>query len=180
MFVFFFFLMIRRPPRSTLFPYTTLFRSHSSRGGGLVPGTSRRVGERSPAPQALGELCVRPRSAGGGRAGGAHQGVPRAPQRLGCRCAVRALLLLRKAPMTAVWRSGGLAVGVSAALLTAGPPDRLTAQDTSAIHRGVRIGIVYRPGGPPGMVVLPVHAPALDSVRAIMTRELDYSDRFEL
>src|SRR5688572_33183935 len=27
-FSFFFFLMIRRPPRSTLFPYTTLFRSH--------------------------------------------------------------------------------------------------------------------------------------------------------
>src|SRR3712207_7169274 len=27
----FFFLMIRRPPRSTLFPYTTLFRSESSR-----------------------------------------------------------------------------------------------------------------------------------------------------
>src|SRR5947207_12213530 len=26
-FIFFFFLMIRRPPRSTLFPYTTLFRS---------------------------------------------------------------------------------------------------------------------------------------------------------
>src|SRR5258705_9883320 len=26
--MFFFFLMIRRPPRSTLFPYTTLFRSH--------------------------------------------------------------------------------------------------------------------------------------------------------
>src|SRR5207248_11234989 len=28
-FFFFFFLMIRRPPRSTLFPYTTLFRSTS-------------------------------------------------------------------------------------------------------------------------------------------------------
>src|SRR2546430_5578065 len=28
---FFFFLMIRRPPRSTLFPYTTLFRSHFCR-----------------------------------------------------------------------------------------------------------------------------------------------------
>src|SRR6266536_4845653 len=27
-FLFFFFLMIRRPPRSTLFPYTTLFRSY--------------------------------------------------------------------------------------------------------------------------------------------------------
>src|SRR6266481_3705615 len=26
LFLFFFFLMIRRPPRSTLFPYTTLFR----------------------------------------------------------------------------------------------------------------------------------------------------------
>src|SRR2546421_873069 len=28
--LFFFFLMIRRPPRSTLFPYTTLFRSPRS------------------------------------------------------------------------------------------------------------------------------------------------------
>src|SRR5215813_1086584 len=28
----FFFLMIRRPPRSTLFPYTTLFRSAPERG----------------------------------------------------------------------------------------------------------------------------------------------------
>ena len=27
--IYFFFLMIRRPPRSTLFPYTTLFRSDS-------------------------------------------------------------------------------------------------------------------------------------------------------
>src|SRR3712207_8091168 len=32
--MYFFFLMIRRPPRSTLFPYTTLFRS---RGGSLIP-----------------------------------------------------------------------------------------------------------------------------------------------
>src|SRR6266540_5877541 len=29
----FFFLMIRRPPRSTLFPYTTLFRSYWDRAG---------------------------------------------------------------------------------------------------------------------------------------------------
>src|SRR3712207_7693807 len=29
--LFFFFLMIRRPPRSTLFPYTTLFRSGEAR-----------------------------------------------------------------------------------------------------------------------------------------------------
>src|SRR2546430_4988891 len=34
----FFFLMIRRPPRSTLFPYTTLFRSGEMRGinGGIL------------------------------------------------------------------------------------------------------------------------------------------------
>src|SRR2546429_4909032 len=30
---FFFFLMIRRPPRSTLFPYTTLFRSVARKSG---------------------------------------------------------------------------------------------------------------------------------------------------
>src|SRR2546426_4146221 len=35
----FFFLMIRRPPRSTLFPYTTLFRSRAvgAEGDGLDP-----------------------------------------------------------------------------------------------------------------------------------------------
>src|SRR2546430_12463426 len=31
--MFFFFLMIRRPPRSTLFPYTTLFRSVTAERG---------------------------------------------------------------------------------------------------------------------------------------------------
>src|SRR3712207_8364662 len=36
-----FFLMIRRPPRSTLFPYTTLFRS-----AGPLPGPVHRHGER--------------------------------------------------------------------------------------------------------------------------------------
>src|SRR6266496_6060049 len=38
----FFFLMIRRPPRSTLFPYTTLFRSRDGRTAG-GPGTDGRV-----------------------------------------------------------------------------------------------------------------------------------------
>src|SRR2546430_6788701 len=36
----FFFLMIRRPPRSTLFPYTTLFRSQP--GDPLLDGRVRR------------------------------------------------------------------------------------------------------------------------------------------
>src|SRR5260221_12228055 len=38
----FFFLMIRRPPRSTLFPYTTLFRSRAGRDDG---GFGRAGGE---------------------------------------------------------------------------------------------------------------------------------------
>src|SRR6266403_2552957 len=38
--LFFFFLMIRRPPRSTLFPYTTLFRS-ASRGNGASAAEAR-------------------------------------------------------------------------------------------------------------------------------------------
>src|SRR2546430_3434495 len=42
--MFFFFLMIRRPPRSTLFPYTTLFRSRrvlqpEASCGGRLRGT---------------------------------------------------------------------------------------------------------------------------------------------
>src|SRR5229473_8331691 len=37
-FLLFFFLMIRRPPRSTLFPYTTLFRSHLLGGHLRIPG----------------------------------------------------------------------------------------------------------------------------------------------
>src|SRR2546429_2329160 len=42
MMVFFFFLMIRRPPRSTLFPYTTLFRSDDDRfAHGRMPGEGR-------------------------------------------------------------------------------------------------------------------------------------------
>src|SRR3989442_3971810 len=38
--MFFFFLMIRRPPRSTLFPYTTLFRSIRGR---IHPGGELRL-----------------------------------------------------------------------------------------------------------------------------------------
>src|SRR3712207_7975534 len=58
----FFFLMIRRPPRSTLFPYTTLFRSrgitsirrHSGRGRGHAPIP------RCPVTPAASRVCVEP------------------------------------------------------------------------------------------------------------------------
>src|SRR5712675_2687361 len=46
-FSFFFFLMIRRPPRSTLFPYTTLFRPRATRPPGGCHRRSRRPGSWS-------------------------------------------------------------------------------------------------------------------------------------
>src|SRR3712207_7174391 len=62
----FFFLMIRRPPRSTLFPYATLFRSTGDHRPGRSPGRrhpGRRGGVAGP---------YRARRAGGaGRGGGA-------------------------------------------------------------------------------------------------------------
>src|SRR2546428_13581976 len=42
----FFFLMIRRPPRSTLFPYTTLFRSELHRRAQANGVRTTRVDER--------------------------------------------------------------------------------------------------------------------------------------
>src|SRR5437899_11830850 len=52
--LYFFFLLLRRPPRSTLFPYTTLFRSCVDSRQGLGPcdwepgrGGSRRIGQGS-------------------------------------------------------------------------------------------------------------------------------------
>src|SRR2546429_879339 len=60
--------MIRRPPRSTLFPYTTLFRSH--------------LGEAAPADQALhlvlgterADETLRGGHGGGSAGGGGHHG----------------------------------------------------------------------------------------------------------
>src|SRR3712207_6887649 len=48
-FFYFFFLMIRRPPRSTLFPYTTLFRSP-----GVVEHLENIVGELDSPPIIMG------------------------------------------------------------------------------------------------------------------------------
>src|SRR2546422_10903266 len=50
--LFFFFLMIRRPPRSTLFPYTTLFRSPVLQVQAEVPTAlaSQLRGQAAPIP----------------------------------------------------------------------------------------------------------------------------------
>jgi TolB protein len=49
-----------------------------------------------------------------------------------------------------------------------------SAQDSSLT---VRIGLTYAPGTKPGVLVLPVNGANGDSVRAILQRDLDYSDR---
>src|SRR5256885_2960511 len=67
-FILFFFLMIRRPPRSTLFPYTTLFRSDARAAAEVVRGVTEReerggdgrAGEESRArgaPRALEQIA---------------------------------------------------------------------------------------------------------------------------
>src|SRR2546430_17475305 len=45
--IFFFFLMIRRPPRSTLFPYTTLFRSPHVSGRQRISAQRVKVDDRT-------------------------------------------------------------------------------------------------------------------------------------
>src|SRR3712207_8433659 len=62
--------MIRRPPRSTLFPYTTLFRSHPAHlgpalGEGLVAPVARHVGKGFEMNRAvLGRTARQPRLLG--------------------------------------------------------------------------------------------------------------------
>src|SRR2546430_7730603 len=59
--MFFFFLMIRRPPRSTLFPYTTLFRSRRGKRTARVfdyPNPSFPFARRLPIPNNLEEREV--------------------------------------------------------------------------------------------------------------------------
>src|SRR2546430_13606116 len=46
----FFFLMIRHPPRSTLFPYTTLFRSSTPPGCPVPPAWHRSGARSGPGP----------------------------------------------------------------------------------------------------------------------------------
>src|SRR2546423_7662790 len=59
--------MIRRPPRSTLFPYTTLFRSAQLPEGGR-------------ASEASAGRARRARDRGRGARGAARRGAPRAPR----------------------------------------------------------------------------------------------------
>src|SRR3989442_11996370 len=57
--------MIRRPPRSTLFPYTTLFRSPPFAENGAVGIVVERGGQIQRARQPVAQREVRPPEGGG-------------------------------------------------------------------------------------------------------------------
>src|SRR3712207_7603390 len=70
-YMYFFFLMIRRPPRSTLFPYTTLFRSRRPGrrppAGGPAPGRTRKDSRADPTRERGRDARPRPAVAVQGR-----------------------------------------------------------------------------------------------------------------
>src|SRR3712207_9468539 len=78
----FFFLMIRRPPRSTLFPYTTLFRSRDQPGRARVLPARRGGAARPRGGAGGGEPGGRGAGRPGGQIGRAHglnPGTPKSP-----------------------------------------------------------------------------------------------------
>ena len=71
--------------------------------------------------------------------------------------------------------TGRLSACIAVALI--GAASALGAQDT-ATTPGVRLGLSYESGTKPGVIVLPVMDDDADSLRTIVQRDLDYSDRF--
>src|SRR5256885_2903025 len=98
--------MIRRPPRSTLFPYTTLFRSlgRSARAPALSPGRGLRPRRRirlrlaaGAAPRELPGLCAPQLSARTSARSEEHTSELQSPCNLVCR------LLLEKKNQTSIY-----------------------------------------------------------------------------
>src|SRR6266542_7160301 len=69
--VFVFFLMIRPPPRSTLFPYTTLFRSRAGGASDPLEGNRGLFRDAEPARR-TGQGAYATRQSGTARAAGIH------------------------------------------------------------------------------------------------------------
>ena len=67
-------------------------------------------------------------------------------------------------------------IATTLATLALAAPAALRAQDTT----GVRLGLVYQTEYRPGFVVLPFAGDAASQVRAIVAKDLDFSDRFEM
>src|SRR5258706_16011385 len=80
--------MIRRPPRSTLFPYTTLFRSCARRRGGILLALQELFDDRLAAGMGGGKRRA-DRRAHPGQVVYRHGAVPRAPEGGGGRFGAR-------------------------------------------------------------------------------------------
>ena len=74
--------------------------------------------------------------------------------------------------MTVRATASGFAL-LSALALVALSPARTHAQE----QQGVRIGLTYAAGTRPGLYVLPLRGANADSIRAIITRDIDFGDR---
>ncbi len=75
----------------------------------------------------------------------------------------------------ASWLAAAWALTIAAALSQVSAAH---AQDTTARNpRGVRIGLNYGPGTRPGVLVAPIERSGGDSIRTIIQRDLDFSDR---
>src|SRR3712207_9019480 len=86
--------MIRRPPRSTLFPYTTLFRSCARRGTGGGRSRQQTIGERRAEPGAWSSPDASFSAESAGRRSEEHTSELQSRQYLVCR------LLLEKKKLT--------------------------------------------------------------------------------
>src|SRR3712207_6993380 len=77
--------MIRRPPRSTLFPYTTLFRSQAARAGAAGRGERWRRGQRVQCAAAQAERRIGRQRTGERRRSEEHTSELQSRQYLVCR-----------------------------------------------------------------------------------------------
>src|SRR5690348_17724886 len=100
----YFFLMLRRPPRSTLFPYTTLFRSQPHRGLGARVGLGCRRAEQQRVARAQPDHQLRSEE---------HTSELQSPVHLVCR------LLLEKKKTSKAIMLHDCSFGISSAPLSA-------------------------------------------------------------
>src|SRR5207249_3071170 len=140
----------RRPRQWSGRPRQSLLRhQRRSRRRAPLPRPSRRPWRTTPS----GKLLHAPRPR---RSRSPASGPPR---RVGVGCAVRAILFLGDATVKGshvgrLERERMALALAGVALLSVFPAvQRSAAQDSSAVDRGVRIGIIYRPGVRPGLVV---------------------------
>src|SRR3989442_7774569 len=92
--------MIRRPPRSTLFPYTTLFRSKVEPGAGVAAAAEHYRSTAAPlAPRAAAPLSPDAQQQVPGKRSEEHTSELQSRPHLVCR------LLLEKKNRTAPWTS---------------------------------------------------------------------------